>query len=94
MLALIAAAAFSLGPRALALRLDDFTVVESHKVFAYGFPFRIAESSAEEFRTPSPQIALRLAGNFLFWFLGGLCAFGLAQNKTEDEPAESRRLPI
>ena len=68
----LAAAAIAFGQRAVVNGLDDFTVVDSHKVFSYGFPFRIVDSPELQVHTPSWQVPLRVAGNFTAFLLAGL----------------------
>jgi len=67
----VAAAGIAFGQRAVVMGWDDFTLVDSHKVFSYGFPFRIVDSPDLPVHTPNWQIPLRLAGNFTaFTFVG------------------------
>ena len=52
--------------------MDDFSVApDNHKVFTYGFPFRVHDSSASSVHTPAQQVPLRLTADFVVWFSAG-----------------------
>jgi hypothetical protein len=70
-LAIIAAAVVAIQP-AVVYSSDEFTVAaDQHKVFTYGFPFRIHDSPHSSIHIPKDQVRLRLAGNFATWFAVG-----------------------
>jgi hypothetical protein len=80
-LSVIAAAALTVCQRATVIGGDEFSLVgpEQHKVFSYGFPFRIVESAAVfAERTPPWEIPLRLGGNFTAFLILGLSAVWIA----------------
>lgn len=70
----VAAAAITFGQWAVVMGDDDFTLYSptNHKVFTYGFPFRIIECAPElPIHTPSWQIPFRFVGNLtVFLFIG------------------------
>jgi hypothetical protein len=68
----VAAAAIIFGQWAIVMGWDNFTLVDSHKVFSYGFPFRIVDSPDMPIHTPGWQVPLRLFGNFTSFFAAGL----------------------
>ena len=82
-LAVAAAAAFIVATQwMIVVGCDSFVVVDNHKVFRYGFPFRIVACGQElPFRTPAGQIPWRVTGNFAFFFVGGLAVVGLVRRR-------------
>ncbi len=68
----IAAIGFIIIPRLVVYGMDDFTITaDNHKAFVYGFPFRITDCPPSLSHTPASEAALRLAGNFLTFFMSG-----------------------
>jgi hypothetical protein len=52
---------------------DDFTITAgNHKVFTYGFPFRIRDCPPSPVHTSASQVRLRLVGNFAVFFFCGV----------------------
>jgi hypothetical protein len=72
LLVAIAAIGFVVIPRLVVHGMDDFTLTaDNHKAFIYGFPFRITDCPPSFSHTPASAAALRLAGNFLIFFMAG-----------------------
>ena len=69
----VAAAVLTFAPRLIVLGRDDFTVVDSHKVFIYGFPLHIVDCAGQlPIQTPGWQVPLRFFGNFTIFLSVGL----------------------
>ena len=82
LIATAVAALLVVAPRLWVVSCDNFTVVGTHKVFSYGFPFRIVECDQTiSIRTPAWQTPWRVAGNFVVFFLCGLILLGLVRRR-------------
>jgi hypothetical protein len=70
---IFAAAILTIAPWAIIMGGDEFTLTgpEGHKVFAYGFPFRVAESPGLPIHTEGWQVPLRFLGNFTVFVIAG-----------------------
>jgi hypothetical protein len=93
------AATVTFGQWAVVIGGDDFTYYgpEGHKVFTYGFPFRIFECAPElPIYTPTWQIGYRFLGNFTVFFLSGICVVALVhrlrRTKRHHEDKVTRRV--
>jgi hypothetical protein len=69
----ILAGALTLMSRLVVLGEDNFTLVDAHKVFIYGFQFHIVDGTAQlSVHTPAWEVPYLLFGNFTVLLLSGL----------------------